>query len=85
VKKTFLNFFVKGGGHVTSAAILDFQIFPEKSEEKKDIKKESKLFFLLKSMDKQVSDKKTTIILFISTLRPLVSIYLITFFCLMAK
>jgi hypothetical protein len=29
---------VKGGGHVTSAAILDFRIFPEKSEEKKDIK-----------------------------------------------
>jgi hypothetical protein len=26
---------VKGGGHVTSAAILDFRIFPEKSEEKK--------------------------------------------------
>jgi hypothetical protein len=36
---------------VTSAAILDFRIFPEKSEEKKDIKK---LFFRLKSMDKQV-------------------------------
>jgi phosphoenolpyruvate synthase/pyruvate phosphate dikinase len=46
---------VKGDGHVTSAAILDFRIFPEKSEEKKDIKK---LFFQLKSMDKQVSDKK---------------------------
>jgi hypothetical protein len=26
---------VKGSGHVTSAAILDFRIFPEKSEEKK--------------------------------------------------
>jgi hypothetical protein len=33
------DFFLKGGGHVTSAAILDFRIFPEKSEEKKDIKK----------------------------------------------
>jgi hypothetical protein len=30
---------VKDGGHVTSAAILDFRIFPEKSEEKNDIKK----------------------------------------------
>jgi hypothetical protein len=39
VKKTFLNLFVKGSGHVTSAAILDFIIFHEKSEEKKDIKK----------------------------------------------
>jgi hypothetical protein len=60
VKETFLNFFVKGGGHVTLAAILDFRIFPEKSEEKKDIKKfvSVKLFFQLKSMDKQVSDKK---------------------------
>jgi hypothetical protein len=38
VRKTFLNFFVKGGGHVISAAILDFRIFPEKSEEKKDKK-----------------------------------------------
>jgi hypothetical protein len=36
MKKTFLNFLVKGGGHVTSAAILDFIIF---HEEKKDIKK----------------------------------------------
>jgi hypothetical protein len=39
VKKYFLNFFVKGGGHVTLAAILDFRIFPEKSEQKKDINK----------------------------------------------
>jgi hypothetical protein len=39
------------GGHVTSAAILDFRICPEKSEEKKFV---SKLFFQLKSMDKQV-------------------------------
>jgi Ethanolamine utilization protein EutJ (predicted chaperonin) len=55
VKKTFLNFLAKGGGHVTLAAILDYRIFPEKSEEKKDIKKlVSKLFFQLKSMDKQV-------------------------------
>jgi hypothetical protein len=38
VEKTFLNVFVKVGGHVTSAAILDFRIFTEKSEEKKDIK-----------------------------------------------
>jgi hypothetical protein len=30
---------VKGGGHVTSATIFDFRIFPEKSEEKKDLKK----------------------------------------------
>jgi hypothetical protein len=39
VKKSFLNSLVKGGDHVTSAAILDFRIFPEKSEEKMDIKK----------------------------------------------
>jgi hypothetical protein len=52
VKKNFFEFFCEGWvGHVTSAAILDFRIFPEKSEEKKDIKK---LFFQLKSMDKQV-------------------------------
>jgi hypothetical protein len=38
VKKNLLNFWVNGGGHVTSAAILDFRIFPEKSEEKKVIK-----------------------------------------------
>jgi hypothetical protein len=34
------------GGHVISAAILDFRIFAQKSEEKKDIKKfVSKLLF----------------------------------------
>jgi hypothetical protein len=51
---------------VTSAAILDFRIFPEKSEEKKDIKKLSvkNYFFQLKSMDKQV-DKNN---LYMSTL-----------------
>jgi hypothetical protein len=32
------KFFCERGGHVISAAILDFRIFPEKSEEKKDIK-----------------------------------------------
>jgi hypothetical protein len=36
VKKLF-EFFGERGGHVTSAPILDFRIFPEKSEEKKDI------------------------------------------------
>jgi hypothetical protein len=37
VKKNF-EFFCERGGHVISAAILDFRIFPEKSEEKNDIK-----------------------------------------------
>jgi hypothetical protein len=51
---------VKGGGHETSAAILDFRIFPKTIWRKKGIKHlwVSKLFFQLKSMDKQVSDKK---------------------------
>jgi hypothetical protein len=60
VKKLF-EFFCERGGHVTSAAILDFRIFSEKSEEKQGYKKIcelSKLFFQLKSMDKQVSDTK---------------------------
>jgi hypothetical protein len=35
VKKILFEFFC---GHVTSAAILDFRIFPEKSEEKKYVK-----------------------------------------------
>jgi hypothetical protein len=35
VKKILFEFFCERGGHVTSAAILDFRIFPEKSEEKK--------------------------------------------------
>jgi hypothetical protein len=39
VKKNHFEFFGERGGHVTSSAILDFRIFPEKSEEKKDIKK----------------------------------------------
>jgi hypothetical protein len=60
VKKTFLNFFVKGAGHVTSATIFDFIIFPGNSEEKKYIKKFVSVkiieLFQLKSMDKQVSD-----------------------------
>jgi hypothetical protein len=39
VKKIlFSEFLGERGGHVTSAAILDFSIFPEKSEGKKDIK-----------------------------------------------
>jgi hypothetical protein len=44
VKKLFL-FFVKGGGHVTSAAILDLRIFPEK-------------IIFSTGMDKQVCHKK---------------------------
>jgi hypothetical protein len=37
--KNFFEFFCERGGHVTSAAILDLRIFPEKSEEKKGYKK----------------------------------------------
>jgi hypothetical protein len=33
-KKFIFEFFFKGGGHMTMAAVLDFRIFPEKSEEK---------------------------------------------------
>jgi hypothetical protein len=54
---------------VISAAILDFRIFPAKSEEKKDIKKfvSVKIMFSTE-IHGQTSDKKTTIILFILTL-----------------
>jgi hypothetical protein len=38
VRKKLFEFVCERGGHVTSAAIMDFRIFPEKSEEKKDKK-----------------------------------------------
>jgi hypothetical protein len=41
VKKSFLNFFVKGGGH----AIWDFRIIPEKFEEKKGYKNVCQNYF----------------------------------------
>jgi hypothetical protein len=55
VKKNLFEFFCERGGHVTSAAILDFRIFPEKSEEKKDIKKLVTVSVKIIYMDKQTT------------------------------
>jgi hypothetical protein len=58
VKKIFFEFFVP------SAAILDFRIFPEKSEEKKGHKKFVSVKIILST---EISDKNSHYFIYIDT------------------